>query len=78
MGTEFYKIQCICIEDDLSTQFPIKKGYMFTCEGHPDSPLYYSVSSANNGNKYHGVHEQKYFISLADWREEQINNILND
>ena len=66
--------KCICIKDDWDIDGRVYKDKIYTCEGHPDS-IYYSVTS---GNKYYGIFEKENFKPLADWREQQINSILED
>lgn len=78
---EYFKIECIYINDDTCTVYAagyresvLEKGSIYTCEGHPDS-IFYSVTT---NNKYYGVFEKKDFITLAEWRAKQIDEILKD
>jgi hypothetical protein len=39
---------------------------------------YYRIYSVTTDNKYYGVHDKKNFITLAEWRQQQIDKILED
>jgi len=72
---EYCKIQCVCIKSIYkNSEMKIQEGIIYTCEGLPSSH-YYSVTT---DNKYYGVHDKKNFIPLAEWRQQQIDKILED
>ena len=71
---DFPKITCICLNDSIDGFRCVEKHKIYTCQAHPKS-LYCAVWENDN---YKGVHKKDIFIPLAEWREEQINSILND
>ena len=71
----YYKIECICLKDDFHFNNKIYKDKIYTCKGHINSDYYYSVRS---GDKYYGIFKKEIFKPLAEWRDEQINKILED
>ena len=74
MIEEYFIRKLICIETASNNFVQINIGESYICNGHPKS-IFVSVSKKD---KYYGVFEKKLFISPAEWREQQINEVLND
>jgi hypothetical protein len=67
------------------------KGDVYICEGNRLASYYSVVGETTEGEKilftsdlhgyrgkYCGVYDKKYFITLAEWRDKQINLILDE
>ena len=59
----------------------VKNGMIYFIDTRDNNTLY--IGSLDEDKSWHGVHHnepelKEYFMPLSEWREQQINSILND
>jgi len=69
----------VCIKAGNGWSLPhysVKVGEIYLCKESIYSPEYYETSEMIAYFYYIGLFDKSNFITLADWREKQINSIL--
>jgi hypothetical protein len=74
------KIKIICIADNnllenIGASYYVKYNGIYEAEIEDSS---YRISLYPNISGYSVNIDKQYFITMAEWREQQINSILND